>query len=71
MTSWSGETPAGAGRDADRAAPAGTSSEDSRAAWKKALAAHGAARRRGRHRRATRQPGPGMIRRPPPGGDAA
>jgi hypothetical protein len=72
MTSWSGGTPAGAGRDADRAAPAGTSS-DPIAAWKAALAAHGAARRRGRHRRAARQPGPGMIRRmpPPPDGDDA
>jgi hypothetical protein len=64
MTSWSDAAPAGAGRDADRAAPAGTSS-DPIAAWKAAESARKAARRRGRHRRAARQPGPGMIRRPP------
>jgi hypothetical protein len=73
MTSWSDhETPAGAGRDAARATPAGTTGEDPLAAWHKALAAHKAGQRRGRHRRAARQPGPGMIRRmPPDGGDAA
>jgi hypothetical protein len=65
MTSWDSGTPAGAGRDADRAAPAGTSS-DPIAVWKAAESAYKAARRRGRHRRAARQPGPGMIRRPPP-----
>jgi hypothetical protein len=70
MTSWDDGTPAGAGRDAARAAPAGTSS-DPIAAWKAALAAHGAARRRGRHRRAARQPRAGSFRLPPPGDDAA
>ena len=62
------DPPAGAGRDADRAAPAGT---NGRATWKAALAAHNAATRRGRFTRAAKKTGPGMIRRPPPGGDDA
>jgi hypothetical protein len=35
------------------------------------MAARNAAKRRGRHRRAARQPGPGMIRKMPPKDDAA
>ena len=76
------ETPAGAGRNADRAAPAGTSGEDERAAqrdeWRRIQASY---RRGGRgdrwRRRAARGTLParaGMNRRPPPepdGDDAA
>jgi hypothetical protein len=57
--------PAGA-RAEPSAALAGFQGGDARAKWKAALAAHNAAKRRGRVRRAARQPGPGMIRRPPP-----
>ena len=65
MTTWSDETPAGAGRDAARAAPAGTSGQDGRARWKAAVAAHNAAlrRRAGRRKSGYRA---GMARRPPP-----
>jgi hypothetical protein len=73
VTTWGDEPPAGAADDS--AVPAGFQGGDARAQWKAALAAHNAAGRRGRHRRAARQPGPGMIRKPPPeppdGGDAA
>jgi hypothetical protein len=56
----------------DRATPAGDHGGDARAKWKAALAAHNAAKRRGRFTRAAKKTGPGMIRRPPPGGgDAA
>ena len=65
MTTW-GDVPAGARAELS-AAPAAV--QDGRARWKAALAAHNAAKRRGRHRRAARQPGPGMIRKPPDGPD--
>ena len=70
--------PAGAARDADHAAPAGTSEQDraaQRQQWQRAQASHGRGQRGGRHRRRAARgtlPGPGMIRRPPPdGGNAA
>lgn len=73
MASWSGQTPAGAGRDAASTAPAGTSGAGARARWKAALAARNAAlrRRTGRPDRSGYRPG--MARRPPPpdGDDAA
>ena len=62
--------PAGA-RAGLSAAPAGDQGGDARAKWKAALAAHNAAKRRGRFTRAAKKTGPGMIRRPPPEGDAA
>ena len=74
MATWSGETPAGTGRDADRTAPAGTSGEDALGVWRKALAAHNAARRRRTGRRKSGGYRAGMARRPPPppdGNDAA
>ncbi len=76
------QTPAGAGRDADRAAPAGTSSDDERAAqreeWRRMQASYRHGSRGGVwRRRAGRGTLPvraGMNRRPPPepgGNDAA
>jgi hypothetical protein len=62
--------PAGV-RAGDSAALAGDQGEDARAKWKAALAAHNAAKRRGRFTRAGKKTGPGMIRRPPPEGDGA
>jgi len=70
-----GNPPAGDAPDADDASPAGSTGlngEQFRRAWKTARAARNYGRRRARFRRAGAQPGPGMIRRPPPsGGDAA
>jgi hypothetical protein len=72
VTGGADELPAGARANADSAAPAGLQGEEFRRQVKAAQAAWNAAKRRGRVRRAARQPGPGMIRRPPPdGGDAA
>jgi hypothetical protein len=51
--------------------PAGFQGGDARAKWKAALAAHNAAKRRGRFTRAAKKTGPGMIRRMPDGDDAA
>ncbi len=77
------ETPAGAGRNADRTAPAGTSGEDERAAqrdeWRRMQTSYrrGNRGRSGWRRRAARGTLParaGMNRRPPPepdGDDAA
>ncbi len=68
------ERPAGARAELS-AAPAGYQDGDARARWKAALAAHGAALRRGRFTRAAGKTGPGMIRKmpdgPPDGDDAA
>ena len=58
------DVPAGA-RAGLSAAPAGLQSEDARAKWKAALAAHNAAKRRGRFTRAAKKTGPGMIRKMP------
>jgi hypothetical protein len=69
-----GKLPARA-RAEPSAALAGFQGGDARAKWKAALAAHNAAKRRGRFTRAARRTGPGMIRRmpdgPPDGGEAA
>jgi len=67
MTTW-GDVPAGARAELS-AAPAGFQGGDARARWKAALAAHNAAKRRGRFTRAAKKTGPGMIRKPPPGTD--
>ncbi len=65
------QDPAGGALDADDAPSAGTSGEQFRRQWKTARAGRNYGRRRARFKRAAAQPGPGMIRRPPPGGDAA
>jgi hypothetical protein len=66
--------PSGAVPDADGTAPDG-STDAGRAAqrdqWRRAQSAHNATQRAGRTKRAAKPTGPGMIRRTPPGGDAA
>jgi hypothetical protein len=69
MTDRAGH-PAGA-RAEPSAAPAGLTGAEFRRRARAVLAEQAAARRRGRVRRAARQPGPGMIRRPPPDSDDA
>jgi hypothetical protein len=67
--------PAGVAAAADSTTPAGPTDDADRAAqrdqWRRAQSAHNADLRRGRTRRAPKQTGPGMIRRTPPGDDAA
>lgn len=60
-----GTSPAGAGRDADRPAPAGSTGQDARDAWKREIAKQNADKRRRRGKR--QEPGyrPGMTRRQP------
>ena len=71
MRAWSDEPPAGAASDSS--APAGISDEDraaQRKQWATLQASHNRGQRGGQHRRRTGRgtlPGPGMIRRPPPG----
>jgi hypothetical protein len=67
--------PAGVAAAADSTTPAGPADALVRAAqrdqWRRAQSARNAGLRRGRTRRAPKQTGPGMIRRTPPGDDAA
>jgi hypothetical protein len=63
------QTPAGPVQRAVETGPAGASGEEFRKRVRAAQSAHNAAKLRGRFTRAARQPGPGMIRKPPPGAD--
>jgi hypothetical protein len=78
MVTWIGdEPPAGEGRTADRATPAGSDAQRAaqRDTWRKMQASYRAGKRGDRRRRTaargTLPARPGMHRRMPPGGDDA